>query len=259
MDEEPRGFSTSPPGSGGAPNSSNPQAGSSGGALGSMSKSGCTFIYYVITTDGDDLRCPNAFRIPKKPTHITLSDVRRHFPLPGTYHFRFRVKVKEHPWPPADLASAQQPFVWLDVLDDDQPLPLCDHRIYVKATRLSWHSGDLQSIGSPLHDSRTIDSNRDKVASRQIQVDPAEPRAPEGGIFRGSSPVSPETLPASASAYNSSGSGFAAGTGRHVQSADPGSGRVADMLLFDEPLPSGNRSSHNVSSKTVNNNIDLIF
>ncbi|ESS28495.1 hypothetical protein TGDOM2_220090 [Toxoplasma gondii GAB2-2007-GAL-DOM2] len=263
MDEEQRGRSTSPPpGSGGAPNSSIPPAGSSGGASGGASKgSGCTFIYYVIANDGDDLRCPNAFRIPKKTTYITLSDVRRHFPLPGTYHFRFKVKVKENPWPATDSSSAQQPFVWLDVLDDDQPLPLYDHRIYVKATRLSWHAEDVASLGKSLRGFRTSGCGSDKGASRQSLADPVDLRAPEGGIFRGSSPVSHDSLPTSASRYNSAGSasGFATGTGRAAQSPDPRSDRVADMLLFDEPLPSANRSSNNASSKKVNNSIDLIF
>ncbi|PHJ20714.1 dix domain protein, partial [Cystoisospora suis] len=106
------------------------------------------FVYYVVTTDGDDFRSPNAFRVPKKSTLITLADVRRYFPLPGAYHFRFKVKVKENPWTVSSSSSHQEgglegcPFVWLDVLEEDHPLPLCDHRIYIKATRLSWYSSD---------------------------------------------------------------------------------------------------------------------
>lgn len=66
------------------------------GALSSSSSSssgggggGSTFVYYVVTTDGDDFQAPNAFRVPKKNSLVTLADVRRYFPLPGTYHFRY--------------------------------------------------------------------------------------------------------------------------------------------------------------------------
>lgn len=100
-----------------------------------------TFAYYVVTSDGDDCMTPNAFKIPKRSTCITLRDVKDYFPLPGTYHFRFKVRVKQAPWETSSSREpqlVQQPFVWLDVLDDCHTLPRFNHCIYIKATRLSW-------------------------------------------------------------------------------------------------------------------------
>ena len=47
-------------------------------------------IYYHIPEDFDDPEQPNAFGIGKAIDEILLSDIKRLFPIQGTYHFRFK-------------------------------------------------------------------------------------------------------------------------------------------------------------------------
>ena len=49
-----------------------------------------TMIYYHIPEDFDDPEQPNAFGIGKAIDEILLSDIKRLFPIQGTYHFRFK-------------------------------------------------------------------------------------------------------------------------------------------------------------------------
>ncbi|PFH32251.1 hypothetical protein BESB_021920 [Besnoitia besnoiti] len=258
MEEDQRGLNASPAhcGGNGPSHTPFPRGSSVGGAAGSSSKAGgCTFVYYVVTSDGDDLKCPNAFRVPKKSSLITLGDVRRYFPLPGTYHFRFRVKVKENPWPLADSSPPQQPFVWLDVTGDDQPLPLCDHRIYVKATRLSWRSGGTESLGGFLDGSRA--AGRDSHGRPQYRTECEGPHAGDDSCFSDCSSRAgePAATPAQAGYPHAGASGSAAGAPRP---SVPGGSAVADFLLLDDAPPSRSQGGGNVSTK-LDHNIDLIF
>ena len=50
-----------------------------------------SIIYYHLPSDNDDGSFPNAFPIPKNQADIKLKDIKEKFPLPGTYHFRFKV------------------------------------------------------------------------------------------------------------------------------------------------------------------------
>ena len=51
-----------------------------------------SLIYYHIPTDMDESAAPNAFPLAKNRAEIKLKDIRAKFPLPGTYHFRFKLK-----------------------------------------------------------------------------------------------------------------------------------------------------------------------
>ncbi|KAG5179771.1 hypothetical protein JKP88DRAFT_346794, partial [Tribonema minus] len=57
-------------------------------------------IRYFIPSDGDDADHPNVFQLPSSAVSggngtLRLGDVMRHFPLPGTYHFRFKKKFRD--------------------------------------------------------------------------------------------------------------------------------------------------------------------
>ncbi|CAE6925523.1 unnamed protein product [Symbiodinium natans] len=73
---------------------------------------------------------PNAFPVLKPDGHILLQDVRSKFPLPGTYHFRFKMR-----WGPDPVHVA-----WMDVTNEAAQVPMFDGRVVAKVTRVSWES-----------------------------------------------------------------------------------------------------------------------
>uniref|UniRef100_A0A7S4Q5L5 DIX domain-containing protein n=1 Tax=Alexandrium monilatum TaxID=311494 RepID=A0A7S4Q5L5_9DINO len=84
-------------------------------------------IYYHIPEDKDEADVPNAFPVLKAGGEIRLQDIRAKFPLPGKYHFRFKMRL-------GDTAAA----LWMDVTNEDSQVPLFDGKIVAKVTRLSW-------------------------------------------------------------------------------------------------------------------------
>lgn len=95
---------------------------------------------YYIPEDGDDESQPNVFLAPK-PKHAgmppTLGDVRNAFPLPGRYHFRFKAPLA----PGADRDKHAMP-VWMDCVDDRQPIPVWRNSVFAKVTRVSVEDDD---------------------------------------------------------------------------------------------------------------------
>jgi len=85
-----------------------------------------TIVYYHIPGDQDESQHPNAYPIHK--TEVKLRDVREKFPLPGTYHFRFKYRIEKNV------------FVWLDFTNEDAVVPTYNNRIIAKALRISWRS-----------------------------------------------------------------------------------------------------------------------
>jgi len=82
-----------------------------------------TTVCYHIPTDRDEPDHPNAFVIPMHANEITLGDVKQTFPLPGNYHFRFKVEGG----------------FWMDCTDECTHVPLfAGKRIVAKVLRLSW-------------------------------------------------------------------------------------------------------------------------
>ena len=50
-----------------------------------------TFVHYWVPADDQDCQEHyNMFRLRKAIEDITLRDIQRTFPLPGSYHFRFK-------------------------------------------------------------------------------------------------------------------------------------------------------------------------
>lgn len=50
-------------------------------------------LRYFIPSDGDDADHPNVFQLPSDVVgsgSVRFGDVKRNFPLPGQYHFRFK-------------------------------------------------------------------------------------------------------------------------------------------------------------------------
>eukprot|EP00392_Amoebophrya_sp_AT5.2_P012679 g12786.t1 len=93
-----------------------------------------TLVYYHVPTDQDEQQFPNAFPLPKSALEIRLRDIRdklvlppgptidirEKFPLPGSYHFRFKLK-----W-------SDSQTVWMDVTNEDSVVPSYDDKIICK-------------------------------------------------------------------------------------------------------------------------------
>ncbi len=77
------------------------------------------WIRYFVPEDGDDASHPNVFQVDKANT---LEDIKKSFPLVGSFHFRF-------------LKEVDKMSVWLDVTDNNSPLPTYQGGLFIKATR----------------------------------------------------------------------------------------------------------------------------
>mmetsp|Transcript_15266 Transcript_15266/g.18020 ORF Transcript_15266/g.18020 Transcript_15266/m.18020 type:complete len:264 (-) Transcript_15266:2020-2811(-) len=93
----------------------------------SGSKSKVSILYYI-PEDGDTENYPNVFVLSSKnggdKNRITLGEIKKSFPLPGAYHFRFKKSFKNT-------------YVWLDVSNDEDFAPVHDGVIISKVSRLS--------------------------------------------------------------------------------------------------------------------------
>jgi len=86
-------------------------------------------LYYFQGEPGDSMDMPNAFLFPVKQSAsaITFEVFCRHFPLhnDGSYHFRFQAEDPNHE------------FVWVDIQQPSQTVPLFRSNIMVKILRLN--------------------------------------------------------------------------------------------------------------------------
>jgi hypothetical protein len=110
-----------------------------------------TMVYYHIPEDFDDPEQPNAFGIGKTVDEIKLSDVKRLFPIVGTYHFRFK-------------HVSNKTTLWMDLNDDDSKAISYQGKIVIKATRISWDSPSNQPAPS-----NPIISQKTQVPTSQVK------------------------------------------------------------------------------------------
>lgn len=96
-----------------------------------------THVCYHVPSDRDDPDHPNVFTLSKPAEEILLKDIKTSFPLPGHYHFRFKVKI-------------DNAFYWLDVTDDNIVVPAHSSRkIVAKVLRLSWKCEPEKPLQEP--------------------------------------------------------------------------------------------------------------
>jgi hypothetical protein len=82
-------------------------------------------VYYHIPEDCDSQEQPNGFGIGKVLDDIRVADIRRLFPVEGTYHFRFKQVSGKN-------------TIWMDLNDEDAKVIPFQGRVVMKVTRLSW-------------------------------------------------------------------------------------------------------------------------
>lgn len=99
-----------------------------------------TTIRYFVPEDGDIESEPNVFLAPKSRhpnSPPTFGQIRDAFPLPGQYHFRFKSALV----PGTDREKHALP-VWMDVVEERQPVPIWKGGIVVKVSRVSMEEDD---------------------------------------------------------------------------------------------------------------------
>lgn len=92
-------------------------------------------IRYFIPEDGDTEDHPNVFLMHKDSSSNLspkLRDIQAAFPLPGTYHFRFKC-----PLIPGTDREKGAVAVWMDCVDPDQHVGVWRNSIFAKVTRIS--------------------------------------------------------------------------------------------------------------------------
>lgn len=123
------------------------------------------WIRYFVPEDGDDAQHPNVYQSDSNGS-LTLADIKRSFPLSGSFHFRF-------------LKEIDRMTVWMDIADDNGPLPTHQGSVFIKANRLSIqpiaHSGQNSSARVTAATSNGVSAQTTKPA-RVSQ--PAPERAP---------------------------------------------------------------------------------
>jgi len=94
-----------------------------------------SILRYFLPEDGDNEDTPNVFLAPKpsRPGYPPLlRQVKGSFPLPGSYHFRFK-----SPLVPGMDREKSAVAVWMDCVDDSEPVPLWQNSIIAKVSRIS--------------------------------------------------------------------------------------------------------------------------
>eukprot|EP00804_Cyclotella_cryptica_P017965 CCRYP_008263-RA/>CCRYP_008263-RA protein AED:0.08 eAED:0.08 QI:98/1/1/1/1/1/2/179/360 len=92
-------------------------------------------IRYFLPEDGDSEDTPNVFLAPKpnRPGYPPLlGQIKDSFPLPGIYHFRFKTALI-----PGSDRDKNAVAVWMDCVDDSEPVPTWQSSVVAKVTRVS--------------------------------------------------------------------------------------------------------------------------
>ncbi|OMJ87954.1 hypothetical protein SteCoe_10188 [Stentor coeruleus] len=126
-----------------------------------------TMVYYHIPEDFDDPEQPNAFGIGKPIEDIKLSDIKRLFPVEGTYIFRFK-------------HISGKSTLWMDLKDDDSKAIAFQNRIVMKVSRINW---DPPSSHSHAHSSQSSQNSHSSHVSFSSQKPPITVSPPKPTTF----------------------------------------------------------------------------
>lgn len=102
-------------------------------------------IRYFIPEDGDTEESPNVFLMQKDSTSNLspkLREIQAAFPLPGTYHFRFKC-----PLIPGTDREKGAVSVWMDCVDPEQHVGVWRNSIFAKVTRISMEDDEEEFMG----------------------------------------------------------------------------------------------------------------
>eukprot|EP00977_Amphora_coffeiformis_P009794 scaffold2252_cov150-Amphora_coffeaeformis.AAC.9 len=161
---------------------------------------------YFVPEDGDSEDYPNVFLAPKPRQQgqpPTLGQVKSAFPLPGRYHFRFK-----SPLIPGGDRDKGSMAVWMDCVDDRQPVPSWRGTIVAKVTRLAAEDEDDDEDDEDFHrPPAATPAPAPPPAARApppVPTPAPPPAAPALDIFGGPSPMSHQSAPNSGNIFQSS-------------------------------------------------------
>lgn len=100
----------------------------------SPQKQAPVLVYYYLPEDKDDVDVPNAFPVLGLGGALRLQDIKAKFPLPGKYHFRFKMVYGA-----GDAAIV----LWMDTTNDAMQVPSYEGKIIAKVTRIAWDPKDV--------------------------------------------------------------------------------------------------------------------
>jgi len=84
-------------------------------------------VRYEVQNGDDGEREMAAFPLPAASAALTLGHVRKHFPVPGRYHFRFKSP---------SIDGAFGGYIWMDLANDAEVVPIFRGDVSMKALRL---------------------------------------------------------------------------------------------------------------------------
>eukprot|EP00581_Thalassiosira_minuscula_P006592 CAMPEP_0183703252 /NCGR_PEP_ID=MMETSP0737-20130205/1062_1 /TAXON_ID=385413 /ORGANISM="Thalassiosira miniscula, Strain CCMP1093" /LENGTH=313 /DNA_ID=CAMNT_0025929971 /DNA_START=91 /DNA_END=1032 /DNA_ORIENTATION=+ len=131
-------------------------------------------IRYFLPEDGDSENAPNVFLSPKpsRPGYPPLlGQIKGRFPLPGSYHFRFKTALV-----PGTDRDKNAVAVWMDCVEDSEPVPVWQNSIVAKVTRIGLDddefSDDFSGASLPRAESNvsaaSVPSAQPRVASETV-------------------------------------------------------------------------------------------
>ena len=103
-----------------------------------------TLIHYYVPEDGETQTDLNTYGIPKSKESLTLRDIKSSFPLKGKYTFRF-------------LTKHNKSNIFIDLLSEEDNVPLADKKVVVKANRINWTQ---ERASSPLGQKQSTSEKR---------------------------------------------------------------------------------------------------
>jgi hypothetical protein len=130
-----------------------------------------TTIRYFIPEDGDEEMHPNVFLAPKaaQPGYPPLlGQVKDSFPLEGSYHFRFKAPLVpggDREGSGSGSGSGSNMSVWMDCVDDSQPVRVWKNAILAKVTRIHVHDN------SQHHDNNNNNNNNMMMGDMHLNDD----------------------------------------------------------------------------------------
>jgi hypothetical protein len=205
---------------------------------------------YFIPEDGDSELQPNVFLAPKPRQQghpPTLGQVKHAFPLAGRYHFRFKTPLV----PGGDREKGAMP-VWMDCVDDRQPVPVWRSTVVAKVTRIGVEDDDDEDdedfgMRSSAPAPAPVPPPQQQQQQRQQPAPvpaPAPAHEPSMDFFGGSGPSPTSSTPVQPVSRSSSHGGGSSHSGNLLDGHTPPAGGGGDNSLFDMGTPYGGSQHH---------------
>ena len=191
---------------------------------------------YFLPEDGDNEDTPNVFLAPKPSRQgypPLLGQIKDTFPLPGTYHFRFKTALV-----PGTDRDKNAVAVWMDCVDDSKPVPVWQNAIVAKVTRLGLDEEEFVERAPArvrAESSASVHSSSQPVADIHAQ-------STNEGSLLGSFDDPPAPAPIATSSARSS-SGNLLDVDNHIPSAPASGNSLLDMDVSGYGKSSANAPS----------------